>query len=62
MCRDGALPHKLKEQALVFVDLCLMNVYRRRKLGGAGVVASHKMAANGVAIGCDRAIAGFSVA
>jgi hypothetical protein len=30
----------------VFVDLCLMNAYRRRKLEGARVVASHRMAAN----------------
>jgi hypothetical protein len=46
----------------VFVDLCLLNADRRRKLEGARVVASHRMAPNGVAIGCDRAIAGFCIA
>jgi hypothetical protein len=37
----------------VLVDLCLVNAYHRRKLEGARVVPSHRMAANGVAIGRD---------
>lgn len=41
------------------VDLCLVNAYRRRKLEGALVVAFERMAANGVAIGCGKAIAGL---
>jgi len=43
------------------MDLCLVNVYRRRKLEGIGVVVSCRMAANGVEIGCGRAIAQASI-
>jgi hypothetical protein len=46
----------------VFVELSLVNAYRRRKLEGARVVASPWMAANGVAIECDGAIAEFPIA
>jgi len=49
----------------VFVDpvnLCLVNAYRRRKLEGARVVVSRRMAANGKAVGCGRAIAWVSIA
>ena len=46
----------------MFVDLCLVNVYRRRKLEGARVVVSGRMAANRVAVRCGRAIARVSVA
>ena len=33
------------------MDLCLLNACRRGKLEGASVVASRRMAANGLAIG-----------
>ena len=51
-----------KRQVLVFVDLFLVNAYRRRKLEGARVVVSHRVAANGVAVRCGRAIASVSIA
>jgi hypothetical protein len=36
----------------VFVDLFLVNAYRQRKLEGARVVVSRRMAANGMAVRC----------
>jgi hypothetical protein len=44
----------------VFVDVFLVNAYGRRKLEGPRVVVSHRMAANGLAIGRSRAIARVS--
>ncbi len=44
------------------MDLVLVNAYRRRKLEGARVVVSRRMAANGRAVGCGRAIAWVSIA
>ena len=43
------------------MDLFLVNAYRRRKLEGARVVVSRRMAANGMAVGCGRAIAWVSI-
>ena len=58
------MPHKrlLKEQVLVFADLFLVDAYPRRKLEGAHIVVSRRMAANGVAVRCGRAIAWVSIA
>src|SRR5215470_3463384 len=39
-----------------------MNAYRRRKLERAGVVVSHRMAANGLAVTCGCTIAWVSLA
>ncbi len=46
----------------MFVGLCLVNAYRRRKLEGARVVLPAGMAANGVAVGSCQAIAWVSIA
>ena len=34
----------------MFVDLFLVNAYRRRKLEGAHVIVSHRLAENGLAV------------
>jgi hypothetical protein len=43
----------------VFADLFLVDGYPRRKLEGARVFLSRRMAAHGVAVRCGRAIAWF---
>ena len=46
----------------MFADLFLVNAYRRRKLKSARVVVSRRMAADGLAVGCSRAVAEVSIA
>ena len=46
----------------MFVNLCLVNAYRRRELESTRFIVSRRMAANGVAVGCGRAIARVPIA
>ena len=53
---------KPEEAFSLFVDLCLVYAYRPGKLESASVVVSRRMAADGIAVGPDRAIAWLYVA